>query len=379
MARKKVCVDGRQLQLIWNAMVVSYDVQALERDLLFALDRRLEAIVDLRDDLRNVAFKVLTAAMREGWLEDLLCMFKECIYPEVREVARRTLDQYPEVREVARRTLDQSSLAPQVHGAASARDGSANGDPYLSHLAGQRPFIDRSVLRTHLKDLLSGSPRRVLMITGQRPCGKSYTWFYARQPELLEGMTPVLVDLSEFTDPSLPVDLMSSIAVQLGLPPPTVDKYAQGAAQARYLRDWLVGQLLPRNGDGRWLLVFDSLDHVAQRDETLQLIEYLAGAAIRDRLTGLRVILLGYANRLPIDLLDSVLTEEIKDIGEPELREFFRSLARRVKLAMSDGAIEVAVNDVLRRLPDSREQRLRQLPKVVREVGNTAFGTEVLP
>ncbi len=365
MARIKVCVDGRQLKLIWDAMVASYDMQALERDLFFELDRRLDAIVGLRDDLRNVAFKVLTAAEREGWLPELLLMFKGCIYPDVCEVARRT--------------LDQASLAPQVHAAASARDGSANGDPYLSHLAGQRPFIDRSVLRTHLKDLLSGSPRRVLVITGERPCGKSYTWFYVRQPELLDGMTPVLVDLSEFTDPGLPVDLMSSIAVQLGLPPPTVDKYAQGAAQARYLRDWLVGQLLLRNGDGRWLLVFDSLDRVAQRDETLQLIEFLAGAAIRDRLTGLRVILLGYANRLPIDVLDSVLTEEIQDIGEPELREFFRSLARHVKLAMSDEAIEVAVNGVLRRLPDNREQKLRQLQKIVREVSNTAFGTEVIP
>ena len=46
---------------------------------------------------------------------------------------------------------------------------------------------------------------------------------------------------------------------------------------------------------------------------------------------------------------------------------------------MSDEATEVAVNDVLKRLPDNREQKLRQLPKDVREVGNAAFGTEVLP
>ena len=312
-----------------------------------------------------MAFKVLTAADREGWLWELLCMFEKSRYLEVQEVARRILDEY--------------SSAPQAHEAASARDGSANGDPYHSYLAGQRPFIDRNVLRTHLKDLLSDSPRRVLLITGDRPCGKSYTWFYVRQPGLLDGMIPVLVDLSEFAEASAPMDVMSSIARQLALPPPTVDEYAQGAAQARYLRDWLVGQLLPRNGDGRWLLVFDSLDHAAQRDETLQLLEFLAGAAIRERLSGLRVILLGYANRLPIDVLDSVLTEEIKDIGEPELREFFRSLARHVKQAMSDEAIGVAVKDVLKRLPDNREQKLRQLPKMVRQVGNAAFGTEVLP
>jgi hypothetical protein len=172
---------------------------------------------------------------------------------------------------------------------------------------------------------------------------------------------------------------MSSIALQLGLPDPTIDEYAQGAAQPRRLRDWLVGQLLPRDGDGRWLLVFDSLDHVAQRDDTLQLIEYLAGAAIRQRLTGLRVILLGYDNRLPIDSLESVLTEEVRDIGEPELREFFWSLARQVELAISDQAIDLAVRRVLELLPNERERKLGQLQKTVREVGNVAFGTRVLP
>lgn len=361
MARIKVRVDGRQLRLIFEAVVACYDVQVLQQDLFFMLGRRLDGIADVRDDLSNVAFKVLMTAVREGWLRELLCMLQECRYPEVKEVARRTLDQY--------------GSAPQDH----ARDGLANTDPYLSHLAGQRPFIDRTVLRTHLKDLLSGSPSRVLVITGNRPCGKSYTWFYVRQPELLRGMTPVLVDLSERANASLPVDVMSSIALQLGLPTPIIDEYAQGAAQARYLRDWLVGQLLPRNGDGRWVLVFDSLDHVAQRDDTLQLIEFIAGAAIRERLSGLRVILLGYANRLPIDPLDSVLTEEIQDIGEPELREFFRLLARQVKQAITEQAIEVAVNGVLKRLPDNREQKLRHLPKIVREVANAAFGTEVLP
>jgi hypothetical protein len=258
-------------------------------------------------------------------------------------------------------------------------NGSAQAALPQSYLVGQQLFIDRTALRAHLPELLSASPSRVLVITGDRPCGKSYTWYYVRQPELLGDITPVLIDLSERADPSLPVEVMTSIALQLRLPVPTIDEHAQGAAQAQRLRDWLVGQLQPRDRDGRWLLVFDSLDHVGQRDDTLQLIEFIAGAAIRQRLAGLRVILLGYVNRLPIDPLESVLTEKIQDIGEPELRDFFRSLAEQAKVTISDQAVDFAVRGVLNLLPGEREQKLRQLPKTVREVGNAAFGRKVLP
>ena len=75
----------------------------------------------------------------------------------------------------------------------------AKSDPYLSQMIGQRePFIDRSDLRAHLRDLLSESKSRVLVLTGERPCGKSYTWFFIRQPKLLADITPVLIDLSEW-------------------------------------------------------------------------------------------------------------------------------------------------------------------------------------
>jgi hypothetical protein len=188
----------------------------------------------------------------------------------------------------------------------------------------------------------------------------------------------VLVDLSEYVDSGRPIDIMTSIALQLRLEKPSIDKHAPGATQARNLRDWLVGQLGSKDSDQRWLLVFDSLDHLGQRDETLQLIEFLAGAAIRQLLAGLRVILLGYANRLSIDPGDSVLTEEIRDIGESELREFFKSLAERANEAIRDDAVDIAVRKVLSELPDDRDRKLRQLPMVVRKVGNATFGRTIL-
>jgi hypothetical protein len=124
--------------------------------------------------------------------------------------------EYLGVKEAADRTLAELSST-------SAKD-----DPYLCHLIYQQPFIDRSELRRNLKDLLSESKSRVLVVTGDRPCGKSYTWFFISQPTLLTGITPVLVDLSEWSEPTTPIEVMSSIARQLKLTEPRIDEHAQG-------------------------------------------------------------------------------------------------------------------------------------------------------
>lgn len=381
-------LHGPDIKLLHSAVIASYERQSLQQDLWYELDKRLEHI-SAADNFDKVVFQVLDTADREGWLRDLLMMFKKGRYPDVKAAAVRLLDRPVPTLEAAAPGSGAVSVSdPPAASRPAARTGDvpAMSDPYLTYVIGQQqPFIDRSGLRMHLKDLLSESTSRVLMINGNRPCGKSYTWYFIRQPELLAGIRPVLVDLSEWKDPATPTEVMSSIALQLGLNEPTmdgltqeIDGLAQKAAQARRLRDWLVGKLQEHDASGRWLLVFDSLDHLGQREETLQLIEFLAGAAIRQRLSGLRVILLGYANRLLIDPLDSVLTEEVGEIGEAELREFFRLLSQQVELAISDDAIDVAARSVLSLLPDERAPKLRQLPRVVRNVGNAAFGRKVL-
>lgn len=357
-----VRLDGRSILLVRQAVATAYDLDSLEQD-LYGIGRQLSDLSPA-DTLPNVAYRVLRAAENEGWLADLLEMLRASRFPAVREIATRMLADATVAATGAART-------PPAGGGATA-------DPYRSHLVGELLFIDRTPLRAHVKDLLSDTPSRVLVVTGARPCGKSYTWHYVQHlAGHLADITPVLVDLGEWVEPSRPMELMTSIALQLRLPPPTVDEHAQSAAQVQSLRDWLVGQLLDR--EGRWLFVFDSLDHVAQREETLQLIEYLAGAAIRRRLTGLRVVLLGYADRLPIDPLESVLTEEIGDIGEPELREFFQTLALGAQLTLTDQALDHAVRGVLDLLPRERDRKLRELSRTVRAVGNAAFGTRVLP
>jgi hypothetical protein len=83
-------LDGRQLKAINDALVSNYDHEALDRDLLFELDKRLDAI-SAPDSLPNVVFRVLKAAEWQGWLLELLRMLQNSEYPEVRETATRIL------------------------------------------------------------------------------------------------------------------------------------------------------------------------------------------------------------------------------------------------------------------------------------------------
>jgi hypothetical protein len=370
-------LTGPERELVHAAVIASYTYDDLEQDLDFKLDRKLEDIVP-PSNRREVAYRLLRTAEREGWLRDLLTMFANGKYPDVKEVAERTLRQHDSSPDTVAASGSGdaafSTVATESHIATSISDISPMADPYLSQMiGGQRPFIDRSVLRRHFRDLLSDSTSRVLVVIGDRPCGKSYTWLFINQPELLAGFTPVLINLSQVKEPHSPMEVMSRIAEQLALGEPAIDLHAQQTAQARRLRDWLVVQLQQNNPDGRWLLVFDSLDHIGQREETVQLIEFLAGAAIREPLPGLRVILLGYANRLLIHPLESVLTEQVGDIGEPELREFFRLRAQHLRFTISDDAIDVAVHWVLSLLPEDRGPKLQKLPETVRKVSNTVF------
>ncbi|GJF33299.1 hypothetical protein KNE206_59990 [Kitasatospora sp. NE20-6] len=348
-------VDRRHLV---DAVVTDYAEEDLRQELSY-IDRRLAAI-STDSDLRSMVHRVVEEAERGGWLEQFLTALREGRFPAVVTLADRLL-----------------AAAPPAGGPAGAP--AAGDDPYLTDLLGQRLFLDRTLLRSHLRDLLSDSRSRVLLVTGPRSCGKSYTWYLVSHvAQQLQTFKPLLVDLGEWADQACtPYDLMSSIASQLKLPEPTVDHYAQGAAQARRLRDWLVGQLYDQCVGAKYLLVVDSLDHVPLQADTAALIDHLAGAAVRERLPGLRVMLLGYGHP-EIDALDSVLTEPVGTIDRRVLCDFFARLAAGLDVEIDPAVIDTVVDRMLTQLPADRADAIRRLPGTVRDTANAVFDREVL-
>ena len=96
MALTEICtlrLTGKELKLVRDAVINSYGYDDLEQDLRFELDRRLDA-VSARGNLKNVVFEVLDTAERQGWLRELLDMFRNGSYPAVREIAERILAEH---------------------------------------------------------------------------------------------------------------------------------------------------------------------------------------------------------------------------------------------------------------------------------------------
>ncbi|WP_030275130.1 effector-associated domain EAD1-containing protein [Streptomyces sp. NRRL B-24484] len=349
-------LSGPDRRHLVEAVVNDYTLPDLEREISY-LGRRLAAI-STGGDLRTITHEVVEEAERAGWIEEFLDALRCGRFPAVAALAGQLLAAVP------------TTLA--------GLDDTAD-DPYVTDLLGQRLFLDRTLLRTQLKDLVSDSRSRVLLVTGPRCCGKSYTWYLVSHvAQQLQTFKPILVDLSEWADQvCTPCDLMSSVASQLKLPEPTVDQYAQGAAQARRLRDWLVGQLYDESVRAKYLLVVDSLDHVPLQADTAALIDHLAGAAIRERLPGLRVLLLGYG-RTGLGALDSVLTEPVGTIDRRVLCDFFGRLAAGLDTEIAPPVLENIVDRMLDMLPDDRAAAIRQLPGTVRDTANAVFDRQVL-
>ncbi|GAA1114952.1 ATP-binding protein [Kitasatospora arboriphila] len=310
-------------------------------------------------DLRTTVHRVVEEAERDGRLEEFLGALRDGRFPAVAALAERLLTAVP--------------AAPAGPGDAAAED------PYAADLLGRRLFLGRTLLRTHLKDLVSDSRSRVLLVTGPRSCGKSHTWYFVSHvAQQLRTFRPVLVDLAEWADGlCTPHDLMSSVAAQLELPEPTPAPPARGADQARRLCDWLVARLYDASGRTTHLLVVDSLDHVPLQADTAALIDHLTDAAVRGRHPGLRVLLLGH-DRPALGVLDCVLTEPVGTVDRRDLCAFFGRLAADLGTEIAPPLVETVVDRLLAALPDDRAAAIRRLPDAVRDTADAVFDRQVL-
>ena len=143
-------LNGPQLKLIHTALLASYTSEALERDLLFELDRRLGDISD-PDSLSNVVFRVLQAAQSQGWMLEFLRMLQKSEYPELRELAGQILIKHdrPQRREARRESLDLSRRV-KVFLCHSSSDKPSIRELYVKLFSdGLQPWLDE-------KDILPG-------------------------------------------------------------------------------------------------------------------------------------------------------------------------------------------------------------------------------
>jgi hypothetical protein len=216
------------------------------------------------------------------------------------------------VSEIARMLLDGpcSALFAPGNGAApppaQAAAPAAASDPFtVDELVG-RPFVNREVLRGHVREMTRNPARRTLVITGESGSGVSYSYdlmshvaSQSRASEAVRALAPdgldvLRIDLRKYIN--VPVEdrcmrIADDLTVALGLRRPT-EPVATEARNITTLQQW-IGQALRHTGMQRWIF-FDSIDDevVARQGGADELLHAVIELAMDAQLP-LRIVLGG--------------------------------------------------------------------------------------
>lgn len=253
-------------------------------------------------------------------------------------------------------------------------------DWVMAHtLRARRYFIDRKDLRAALKELRSANGPRVLVVTGERVSGKSYTnELIAFLGERTPKNKTIYMNLDKYVYEA--PNLTEMIGLQMGMDTTKIPQQ-QDEQKARWVQR-LVGWILNRivnPGDTTYWFVFDGFREQTLLPETKDWIDELAVQA-ETNVPQCRVVLLNYQETLPFQISDYISREEIKPIGREELIEFFgllnvdhkgnyspEDLSSKVDLVLAKVDAAIAVK------PENKIERLRVLTKTVKETAGLLF------
>jgi hypothetical protein len=251
-------------------------------------------------------------------------------------------------------------------------------DPYGLNLLGggmrPRPFIDRIELRRLLRQFTEKDAERVLVVTGERRAGKSYSWHLIYHVgDNVMGVRPCLLDLTKWSGPPLgSQDLMEMVADALALDEkPQRDPLAQEDAQAWKLRVWFLGQI--RKQQTPCWLVLDGLDRAPLTESARRLVTEIVEAAKNNEAGELRMVLL--AGPRPDDDDYGVLHDEIGPVPLDELRKFFDQASAMVgRGALTDAAFDRLLTHLFGEAPPPTALCLEKVgPRAARLAGDVFF------
>lgn len=145
-------------------------------------------------------------------------------------------------------------------------------DPFKTHELGRRPFVNREVLRGHVRRMAEDPARRTLVITGERGSGISFSYHlmshvasHAAVCEALRAAAPdgleiFRIDLRDYISVAVEhrtMRIAEDVTIGLGLRRPT-ESIAQEARNVISIRQWIARAL--RNTAKQQWIFFDSID-----------------------------------------------------------------------------------------------------------------------
>lgn len=196
-------------------------------------------------------------------------------------------------------------------------------DPVQAVLLGDVPFVGRDPLRDLLRPLLHSAAAAppVLLVRGEQPGGKSYTWEFLRHLAHESGATAQHLPLANtgYGPQQVLVSALNLLGIFDGTLPTMADQPQESHLQP------LVSNFMGRLPDlQRWYwLVIDDLNHPTARQPARDFAYALAKAVEAHRPTNLHLTLLGYNDPIP----DARLNRRTDHPQFPELGRLAQYLA----------------------------------------------------
>jgi hypothetical protein len=201
-------------------------------------------------------------------------------------------------------------------------------------LFGQRPLIDRTDLRTTVREFLD-QRLPLLVIRGQPRTGKSYSVeFLQHVTESLSDLLVTVVDFSPVANGDSAADLIAKTCHRLDLEPvKPIDDPSTSTRQAISLVDRFIGRYNSTFRDGkRRLVVIDGLNRIDLRNDVQEAVAHLAIEVLKRRLPRTQLVLAGHAGSLDPDLAYLMRTEDVTVLTKAHVRFYFQGLVLREQL-----------------------------------------------
>jgi hypothetical protein len=343
-----VPLTGRQITSLINVIDEQWDLEHLA---LFAQDNLDINIYNLapEGDLKTRAFKLineLNSVYFPPRDDELLERLQTC--------------QNARLRQVASELLQPSFYSPTR-------------DPHDAIVLGKWAFVDRAELRHKLREFTqpTHNTTRVLIIRGDKPCGKSYSWWFLRHlAKSSVGVTPLHLELGQLSEAGwTPRQFIEEVFKLLDLDPAKLPPMTGGpqSDRIRPLISAFIGQIV---GLQRryWLVIDDINDQNIEKSirDTVYGIAYSVEDTKPDNLW---VALLGYNEMIPGTTLRLVLLDEARFPDAALLAEHFQFMAKMGPRPIRPSEAREYADLLLARFPELTKEAMTTLTPDIEKVG----------
>jgi hypothetical protein len=228
-------------------------------------------------------------------------------------------------------------------------------------LAGDRPFVDRTDLRTKLRRLIDPAGDSVLLIDGNPKTGKSFTFYLLDHVGTRHGFLVHQFKLSQAQTPrQLAEDIVKRL---LGNPADLPDQKLESAERwAESLAD-VIFKVMQTTPIPRFF-VFDEFPDVALPPGTLSLISRLATYADQELRGKLRIVLMRFPGELSSDVMDVAATETVEVFNATHMTATLMQIAAARQWSITEATAKKKI-DEFELQPRSLRERFLFLRKMV--------------